>query len=762
VAKPKKPKKPASPSPYWPTVKGADSIPLPDDPTLTFHEARAFLNSLNVRYLGGASFDQIAKTMDLSEFAKAWSFAVAYTTSATAVIEIREGLKAAIAEGLTLAEFKAQFAAHFGPRSSAAHIETVFRTNLQRAYGQGQLVWYRAVADEFDVWEYQAIDDTRVRPAHLAFDGRMIPAADPFWQTYFPPWAFNCRCSIRPLRSADLPPEKITTGDKATVQAMQSITAGLPPDKALKAIETLRPSIAGPGQTLTAEEWLSTVKLPVDWAAQAAQALGSFLTDPDLIAAVDAAEDVVDAAKVKKAVATAKNRMGVEDPFAIDTPLEDFGSIDFANNHRRGWGFASDGDSVENFNLQVQLRYDGRTGVRYYEFSGRLTQNAQNDMVRYMEDQGWRREQFRQTHGLLREEADGAIAFPGEYDATSSGSARGMLRPIDATRSAKLQVSDKTWGVHARTAETYCPAGNEPLGAIGDFRITIPKGANAADDYAALRAAVEGTPLEKILAAPTQDDYDRFRIIREYCTRNPTRQVPPSWHSMNIATLRKKADELVPAWRKVTVEWDPQLRRYVPLRPRDWDTALRERAMGFYGVGSKTNGQTVASMIEQENFLPSKEVSRRGFGHLNPEDLSTGGNDSMFTRIFDKGVHGGRGMTFHAAGGRWNFEIDPVVFDAIDTYAFNGDHYGNASAAYMKSRLALDELFGTKNLANLAGSNEAMIRRGIPLRHIRRCFARDYAAKAELIAELAKRGITHVNGQAVEKWIEIRTTLPSF
>ena len=43
---------------------------------------------------------------------------------------------------------------------------------------------------------YSAIDDTRVRPSHLALNRIIRHIDDPFWLLYYAPWAFMCRCTV--------------------------------------------------------------------------------------------------------------------------------------------------------------------------------------------------------------------------------------------------------------------------------------------------------------------------------------------------------------------------------------------------------------------------------------------------------------------------------------------------------------------------------------------------------------------------------------
>jgi SPP1 gp7 family putative phage head morphogenesis protein len=78
------------------------------------------------------------------------------------------------------------------------HLETVFRTTTQMAYGVGRRIAQEESKDYLPIWEYSAVGDDRTRPTHMALDGLQYPVDHPFWGDYYPPWDFRCRCSVIP------------------------------------------------------------------------------------------------------------------------------------------------------------------------------------------------------------------------------------------------------------------------------------------------------------------------------------------------------------------------------------------------------------------------------------------------------------------------------------------------------------------------------------------------------------------------------------
>ena len=58
--------------------------------------------------------------------------------------------------------------------------------------------------DKYDL-QYRTANDGRVRPEHAALEGITLPASDPFWNYYYPPNDWNCRCTAVQVRSGKYP-----------------------------------------------------------------------------------------------------------------------------------------------------------------------------------------------------------------------------------------------------------------------------------------------------------------------------------------------------------------------------------------------------------------------------------------------------------------------------------------------------------------------------------------------------------------------------
>ena len=70
--------------------------------------------------------------------------------------------------------------------------------------------------------QYRTAGDDRVRPEHAALEGVTLPMDDPFWEEYYPPNGWNCRCTVVQVRKSKYPKtdhdEAMRLGELATGQ----------------------------------------------------------------------------------------------------------------------------------------------------------------------------------------------------------------------------------------------------------------------------------------------------------------------------------------------------------------------------------------------------------------------------------------------------------------------------------------------------------------------------------------------------------------
>lgn len=112
---------------------------------------------------------------------------------------VREAGKEARTMGL--GDFIEQTTLETGADLTAARLETVYRTNLNRAASQGQLDIVRepTVRKFVPLMQFSATKDNRTRDTHRGMDGYVATVEQIDAQGINTPGGFNCRCGWKPI-----------------------------------------------------------------------------------------------------------------------------------------------------------------------------------------------------------------------------------------------------------------------------------------------------------------------------------------------------------------------------------------------------------------------------------------------------------------------------------------------------------------------------------------------------------------------------------
>lgn len=132
------------------------------------------------------------------------AFTVARVTAMDVLEDIRGEVDKAIEKGTALNRFKAELTEILERKGWAGELppwrlSTIYRTNLQGAYGAGRYMQQLEVARRRPWWLYDAVEDLHTRPSHAMHDGEVRRFDHPFWDAWYPPNGFNCRCAVRTL-----------------------------------------------------------------------------------------------------------------------------------------------------------------------------------------------------------------------------------------------------------------------------------------------------------------------------------------------------------------------------------------------------------------------------------------------------------------------------------------------------------------------------------------------------------------------------------
>lgn len=181
----------------------------------------------------------------LESAARAKAFTVANVSADETLTKIRDSLAENVKEGADYETWRKKVMEDVeqGTFMSEAHQETVFRTNVQTAFSDGQesILQHPLVRSAFPYRARHAIHDERVRENHLALetlgiDGTNIYRADdPVWQLFRAPWDYNDRCS-------DIAMTVRHAAEKGIKEAQDWLESGVEPtDKAFVTMPDFQP-----------------------------------------------------------------------------------------------------------------------------------------------------------------------------------------------------------------------------------------------------------------------------------------------------------------------------------------------------------------------------------------------------------------------------------------------------------------------------------------------------------------------------------------
>lgn len=151
------------------------------------------------------------------------AFTVAGITKLEVLDDIRNALVEAQKNGETLESFKQNIIPKlkqkgwYGNRlviredgsekevnvSSPWRLKTIYRTNMAVAAMTGLYKELKAASDIMPYWRYVTVGDGRVREEHAKIHGKILRHDDPFWDKYFPPNGYNCRCSVEGITETE-------------------------------------------------------------------------------------------------------------------------------------------------------------------------------------------------------------------------------------------------------------------------------------------------------------------------------------------------------------------------------------------------------------------------------------------------------------------------------------------------------------------------------------------------------------------------------
>lgn len=156
----------------------------------------------------------------LQGVARQLAFTIASVASHDQLKAVMDSLSTWQANGKTFAQWQREIAVK-DLELPKYRLENIFRTNLQSNYQAGH--WEQILRNQQHrpYLMYDAINDSRTRPAHRAMDGIIRPADDPFWETHSPPNGYRCRCGLISLTGAQAKARSNTGNNKKPAAGLE-------------------------------------------------------------------------------------------------------------------------------------------------------------------------------------------------------------------------------------------------------------------------------------------------------------------------------------------------------------------------------------------------------------------------------------------------------------------------------------------------------------------------------------------------------------
>lgn len=201
------------------------------------------------------------------------SFMVAGANRDALVQDLREAVANAIENGASLEDFRRDFDRivtehgwdYNGGRNWRSRV--IYETNLRMSFAAGRWKQLQALKQDRPYWQYVHNDSVQhPRPLHLAWNGLVLHADDPWWHTHFPPNGWGCRCEIRSLSRRDLAKLGKDGPDTAPPIDMQTVTVGQRSPGGPQSVQTPKGIDPGfgyaPGRSLDVPTDLGVLRAP--------------------------------------------------------------------------------------------------------------------------------------------------------------------------------------------------------------------------------------------------------------------------------------------------------------------------------------------------------------------------------------------------------------------------------------------------------------------------------------------------------------------
>lgn len=172
------------------------------------------------------------------------AFTVAKAMQIDLLVDIRDQVDAALADGTTFETFKAALKPNLVKRGwwgrammtdpatgevkevqlgSTRRLKVIYDTNLRTAHSEGQWARIQEAKATLPFLMYDHTPSAHERKEHVAWDGMVLPADDPWWQAHMPVKAWGCKCRVIQLGQRQVDRQGLKVG-QAPVESYSDYT----------------------------------------------------------------------------------------------------------------------------------------------------------------------------------------------------------------------------------------------------------------------------------------------------------------------------------------------------------------------------------------------------------------------------------------------------------------------------------------------------------------------------------------------------------
>jgi hypothetical protein len=394
-----------------------------------------------------------------------------------------------------------------------------------------------------------------------------------------------------------------------------------------------------------------------------------------------------------------------------------------------GTAFSTDAHGIENHDVQVR-RVRDQEGAEWHEFGFKVTMGQEKqamEALRGAMKTPWRYPERKLVNGILTDQGPGqqvgqalSLAFGGEGE---------------------------------------IPAYRMLFGTTGAIRnlVRLRVAGSTAEALRGFEHALKQLGIADPLRLPKPGDRKAMAMAKVATRWAPEKMVPLLSREMKTKTIQPVFEEVAkhyPVTRDIVK--DAKAKEVYP-----GHRALYSKAQAKYfkdgGViglyhDSRADDDVVVNIVTKNGIMSSSSRFDRGIfvtGMSTTEDFRTGGADGAFTRLARE-----RRQLESRPYGKVRFVIRADELGRMDWWAFNADRYGAAGPNQMAERWTAPRMV----TGDIAGSNEVIFQKGIPVSGIEKVVVGSEEHRKRLIRKIRKEGVRKINGKKIEDFIVVGGT----